>query len=194
MTDTASLTTSSRAHSRFRSMIAVTAGFLTVAGLSLATDQVLHVLEVYPPWGEPMFSTGLNLLALSYRTLYTILGGYVTARLAPHSPMRHVVVCGAIGLLLGTAGAIAAITMADLGPRWYPIAVAVTGFPCVWLGGVLHRRARAIAGRPPRQERRTVADGCPDSASAADLALAVARRLDVEHTARWEDEACCNWV
>jgi hypothetical protein len=80
----------------------------------------------------------LNLLALSYRILYTVLGGYITASLAPHSPMRHVFVGGILGTVIASAGAIAAISMADLGPNWYPIALAVTGFPCVWLGGVLY--------------------------------------------------------
>ena len=60
-----------------RSVAAVFVGFVSVAVLSLATDQVLHVLGVYPPWGEPMSSPGLNALALSYRILYTILGGYI---------------------------------------------------------------------------------------------------------------------
>ena len=125
------------------SFVAVVVGFLTVAVLSLATDQVLHVLEVYPPWGEPMWSPGLNLLALTYRTVYTILGGYLTARLAPRAPMRHVAILGVIGLMAGTAGAVASITMADLGPDWYPIALAVLGFPSVWIGGRVHRRAAA---------------------------------------------------
>lgn len=124
-----------------RSTGAILAGFFAVAVLSLATDQVLHVLEVYPPWGEPMNEPRLNLLALSYRILYTILGGYLTARLSPHSPMRHVVVLGVLGFVTAAAGAVAAITMADLGPNWYPIALALTGFPCVWLGGVAHRRS-----------------------------------------------------
>lgn len=121
-----------------RSVAAVLLGFLSVAVLSLATDQVMHVLDVYPPWGEPMWDPSLNFLALSYRIVYTVLGGYITASLAPHSPMRHVAVVGILGLIAGTAGAIVAITMANLGPNWYPIALAVTGFPCVWLGGVLH--------------------------------------------------------
>ena len=56
--------------------------------------------------------------------------------LAPHAPMRHVVVVGILGFITGSAGAIVAISMADLGPDWYPIALALTGFPCVWLGGV----------------------------------------------------------
>ena len=121
-----------------RSTAAVFVGFISVAVLSLATDQVLHVLDVYPPWGQPMWDPGLNFLALSYRIVYTILGGYITASLAPHAPMRHVLVGAILGLIAGSAGAIVAISMADLGPNWYPIALALTGFPCVWLGGVLH--------------------------------------------------------
>jgi hypothetical protein len=124
---------------RFRSASAIFAGFITVVVLSLATDQLLHVLNVYPPWGEPMWEPSLNLLALSYRTVYTIFAGYLTARLAPHAPMRHVAVVGILGLIGGTAGAITAIAMADLGPNWYPIALAVTAFPSVWIGGLMHR-------------------------------------------------------
>jgi hypothetical protein len=126
-------------HRWARSALAVVVGFSSVAVLSLATDELLHIVKVYPPWGEPMYDPGLNLLALSYRLLYTILGGYLTASLAPHAPMRHVIVVAIAGLIAGSAGAIVAITMADLGPAWYPIALAVTAFPCVCLGGVLHR-------------------------------------------------------
>jgi hypothetical protein len=135
---TAISTTGTHPRRLVRSTAAVFVGFISVAVLSLATDQVLHVLEVYPPWGQPMWDPGLNLLALSYRIVYTILGGYITASLAPHSPMRHVLVVAILGLITGSAGAIVAIRMADLGPNWYPIALALTGFPCVWLGGVLH--------------------------------------------------------
>jgi len=66
-----------------------------------------------------------------------VVGGYITASLAPRSPMRHVVVLGIIGFVMAAAGAAAAISMADLGPSWYPIALALTAFPSVWLGGVL---------------------------------------------------------
>jgi hypothetical protein len=131
-------TTGSPSGHQLRSVAAVFLGFMTVAVLSLATDQVLHVLDVYPPWGEPMWDRRLNLLALSYRIVYTVLGGYITAALAPRAPMRHVAVVGILGTIAGSAGAIAAITLADLGPTWYPIALAITAFPCVWLGGVLH--------------------------------------------------------
>jgi hypothetical protein len=141
---TATSTAQTHSTSWTRSTIAVLAGFFTVAGLSLATDQVLHVLQVYPPWGQALYDPALNALALSYRLVYTLLGGFVTSRLAPASPMRQVNVLAIIGLIAGTAGAVAAITAADLGPNWYPIAIAVTAYPLTWLGGVLGvRRAQA---------------------------------------------------
>jgi hypothetical protein len=118
-----------------RSIVAVAAGFLTVVVLSLATDQLFHVLNVYPPWGQPMWESHLNALALAYRIVYTLLGGFITARLAPGAPTRHVTILAVIGLAAGTLGAIAAITQANLGPAWYPLALAVTAYPCTWLGG-----------------------------------------------------------
>lgn len=61
---------------------------MSVAVLSLGTDQILHMLDVYPAWGEPMRDIEDNLLALFYRSVYAVIGGYVTARLASASPMR----------------------------------------------------------------------------------------------------------
>jgi hypothetical protein len=90
-----------------------------------------------------MVGTGLYVLALSYRIVYAVLGGFVTARLAPRAPMRHVTVLPVIGLVLGIVGAIAAVTRGDLGPNWYPIAIAVTAYPCTWLGGRLGVRKPA---------------------------------------------------
>jgi hypothetical protein len=118
-------------------VLAVFLGFVTVVVLSLGTDQALHVLKVYPPWGQPMYEPGLNLLALSYRIVYTVLGTYITAKYAPYSPMRHVWTAGIIGLVLGIVGVIAAIPL-NLGPIWYPIAIALSALPCAWLGGVLY--------------------------------------------------------
>lgn len=123
----------------WRSVGAVLLGFLAIVVLSLGTDQLMHSLNVYPPWGEPMNETSDNLLALAYRCVYGVIGSYITARFAPHSPMRHALVGGAIGFVISTAGAIATIPM-KLGPAWYPILLALTALPCAWLGGALHRK------------------------------------------------------
>ena len=127
---------------RWRSAAAIFLGFAAVVVLSLGTDQVLHVLRVYPPWGEPMNDTGLLLLALAYRIVYTVAGGYIAARLAPSAPMRHAVILGLIGLVPGAAGVIAGAS-SDLGPLWYPVVLAFIGLPCCWLGGALHRATQA---------------------------------------------------
>ena len=121
-----------------RSAAAVLAGFAVVAGLSLATDQLLHLARVYPPWGEPMPDPGLNALALAYRSAYTVAGMYLTASLAPSRPARHALIGGAIGTVVAAAGAVVAIPL-DLGPACYPIALAISALPLAWLGGALHR-------------------------------------------------------
>jgi hypothetical protein len=125
-----------------RSVAAIVVGFLAVVVLSLGTDQVLHVLKVYPPWGDPMPQPGLNALALSYRIVFTIFGSYLAARIAPRNPMRHAMILGLIGTVFGTAGAVATIPM-HLGPAWYPIAIAATALPCAWLGGALYGSKQA---------------------------------------------------
>ena len=73
-------------------------------------------------------------LALFYRTVYTVAGGYVTAKLAPQNPMKHVMILGVIGTLAGIGGIVAGW---NLSQHWYPIALAVLAYPSVCLGGKL---------------------------------------------------------
>ena len=127
--------------SLLRSAGALFLGFVAVVALSLGTDQVLHLLGVYPPWNVPMRDPGLNLLALAYRSIYAVLGSYLAARFAPNRPMFHALLLGAIGIVFGILGVAAAFS-ADLGPRWYPILLVVTTLPCAWLGGTFFRAPR----------------------------------------------------
>jgi hypothetical protein len=129
---------------------AVLLGFVAVVVLSLATDQVLHVLEVYPPWGQPMYDPGLLLFALAYRSVYAVMGSYIAARFAPHAPMRHALALGVVGLVASVAGT---IVMWNFGPNWFPIALVLTALPCAWLGGVLHRLRHAERGAAPDPAR-----------------------------------------
>jgi hypothetical protein len=120
-----------------RGIRAVLFGFVAVFVLSLGTDQVLHMLKVYPPWGESM-SDGLFVLATAYRIVYGAAGSYIAARLAPDRPMMHALVLGSIGFVLSIAGAAATWNhLPPLGPHWYPIALVLTALPCGWLGGKL---------------------------------------------------------
>jgi hypothetical protein len=122
-----------------RSIGAVFAGILVNFMLSLGTDVVLHSTGVFPGWGQPM-SEGLFAVALAYRLVYTVLGGYLTARLAPANPMKHVMILGIIGIVLGTAGAVGTWNKGpEFGPKWYPLALIVTALPFTWVGGKLYR-------------------------------------------------------
>jgi len=124
-----------------RSIVAVLAGFLAVVALSTATDAVLHAARIYPPTEQGLHDPLLALLAIAYRSAFTVLGGWVTAKLAPRAPLRHAGILGLLGLVAGTAGVVATWNL-DLGPHWYPIALAVSGPALCWLGGLL-----AVGGR-----------------------------------------------
>ena len=132
-----------------RSIGAIFAGFAFVLIVTLATDQLLHITGVFPPWGASMagYDAAL-LLATAYRIVYGIAGSYVTARLAPDRPMQHALLGGFIGLALSIVGA--AVTWNGgpaFGPHWYPLALIVTALPTAWAGGKLHTM-RATAERP----------------------------------------------
>ena len=118
-----------------KSIGAVVAGFITVVALSIGTDTVLEALGIFPPISEGLFVTWMLVVALVYRSVYTIAGGYVTAKLSPEKPMKHVVVLGLIGTVAGIAGVIAGW---NLSQHWYPIAIAASGFLLTWPGGKLH--------------------------------------------------------
>lgn len=140
-------TVSAPAHPRRlgRSIAAFAVAIVANVVLSLGTDQLFHTLGFYPPWGEPMYDRSLNLLALSYRVVFSIGSGYLVARLAPHSPMKHAAILGAIAVVLSALGVAASLTQ-ELGPAWYPIALAALAFPCVWLGAVLFDRSARSPG------------------------------------------------
>jgi hypothetical protein len=118
-----------------RSIGAVLAGMLAVVILSLGTDLALHAAGIFPALGDRM-SDNLFVLATVYRTIYAVLGGYITARLAPNRPMQHALLNGLIGVALSTLGAVVTWNRA-LGPHWYPLALVVTALPTAWLGGKL---------------------------------------------------------
>jgi hypothetical protein len=104
---------------------------------------VLHAQGGFPREGQPMFDPWLNALALGYRCVFSALGCALTAALAPRAPMAHALTLGGIGTVLASLGAYMAMNM-NLGPMWYPIALAASALPCAWLGGLIgqHRSNR----------------------------------------------------
>jgi drug/metabolite transporter (DMT)-like permease len=118
-----------------RSIGAVVAGALVGVVLSIGTDMVLRAAGIFTPLGQPM-ADSLLLLATCYRSVYGILGSYITARLAPYRPMAHALVLGVIGLAVSILGAVVTWNKeVEFGPHWYPLALIATAMPCAWAGG-----------------------------------------------------------
>jgi len=123
-----------------RTVGAVLVGLLAVIVLSLGTDILMHATGVFPPWFQPM-STPLWLLATAYRIVYGVVGGYITARLAPERPVKHALILGVVGLVLSVAGAVGTWNAGpEFGPRWYPLVLVLIAVPTAWLGGKLRTR------------------------------------------------------
>ena len=123
---------------RLASASAVAAGFIVTALTSTAADAVMHVAGIFPS-APRLISDPLFALAAAYRALFTVAGGYVTARLAPDRPMHHAWILAGIGLFAGLAGVVVYYTIggAELGPAWYAISIPFEAIPCVWLGAQL---------------------------------------------------------
>jgi hypothetical protein len=119
-----------------KSIWAVVAGMLVIIVVTTLVDIVLHLARVFPPVDQPI-NDSLALLATSYRIVISVGGAWLTARLAPEKPMKHALILGLVGTVLGLVGVVATWNR-GLGPRWYPIALAVLAIPQCWVGGRLY--------------------------------------------------------
>ena len=122
----------------------VLAGFFLIGLLGFLTDSVLQQLGILPIPTDHKFETGHALLALSYHLLFAVLGGFITARLAPDHPIAHAITLGILGVVISILGLIAIITQ-DLAPAWYGWALIVFSVPVTWLGGKLAVLSRKLA-------------------------------------------------
>ena len=125
----------------FKSVSSVIAGMMVIIILSVVTDMVLEKVGFFPPQSQGAYASNLLAIALFYRTLYAVAGGYVTAKLAPSKSMKHVIVLLVIGTVLGILGAVAGW---NLSQHWYPIALVLTSAIGVWLGGKLEVKQKMV--------------------------------------------------
>jgi uncharacterized oligopeptide transporter (OPT) family protein len=105
-----------------RSIVAVAAGFFAVMVLGAAADIVLAQAS------PTLF------VKLAYETLFALLAGYITARIAVRKPFLHVLVM-AIVVLIGRA--VIATATWDVLPMWFNIGVLVLIIPAALIGAKL---------------------------------------------------------
>jgi len=121
-----------------RSVWAVLAGFIVIVILSMGMDAIMHVTGVFPAYGQAM-SDGLFAWATACRVIASIIGCYVTARLAPNRPLTHALWLGGLGVVISTVATIVTWNKGPgFGPHWYPIALVLVSIPCAWIGGRIY--------------------------------------------------------
>ena len=118
-----------------RSVGAVAAGLLTIAVLCVLTDALLVAVHLLPPPdAHRPYTLAFLGVVIVYCAAYTLVGGYVTARLAPTRPVAHAVVLGILGMALSTLGT---MNSWQIGNGWNAITLVAEGIPLCWIGALL---------------------------------------------------------
>ena len=121
-----------------RSVGAIVAGVVVGLVLTLSSDAVLHAAGVFPPYGQ-IASNGALAVATAYRFVFSVLGSYIGARLAPNRPMWHAMFLGWLNLAVSAIGAIVTWNRtAEFGPHWYPLSLVILALPAAWIGGRIY--------------------------------------------------------
>jgi hypothetical protein len=123
-----------------RSIWAIVAGILFTVIVTTVVDIVLHATGVFPGMQTPL-SDALAALATAYRIPISIAGAYLTAHLAPKDPMKHAMLLGYVGTVLGILGVVFSWGK-GMGPNWYPVALALLAIPQCWVGGKIFEKGR----------------------------------------------------
>lgn len=127
-----------------RSVIAIVVGFLLIGLLAFGADFALKsaMPGVFSPTGR-VDNAGVLLLMMAYVFVFAVAGCYITARLAPHSPLKHALILGVLGLIFNVLGTWA---MWETAPAWYHVVSLLLVMPAAWLGGRLREAQLARTG------------------------------------------------
>jgi hypothetical protein len=118
-----------------RSVVSIAAGFFAVMVLGAAADVVLGQVspDAFDPQGHARTESTL-FIKLSYETLFALVAGYLTARIAVRRPFTHTLVMA--GIVLAGRAFIAVATW-DVVPLWFNLGVLVLIVPAALLGAKL---------------------------------------------------------
>jgi hypothetical protein len=119
----------------FKSIGAIIAGFILGATLSIAADFLFDKLGLMSMDNFKETSALIILIIIIYRFIFNVIGCYLTAKLAPNKPMKHVIIMGVIGTVLSILGSLA---MWELAIMWYNISIILIALPSAILGGKLY--------------------------------------------------------
>lgn len=118
----------------FKSIGAILSGLLLGAVLSIGTDFLMDKMEIMSMENFKQTSLFVIFIVMVYRFIFNVIGCYLTAKISPNKPMKHVIIIGIIGTVLSILGS---LVMWDKAIPFYNIGVILISFPSAWIGGKL---------------------------------------------------------
>jgi hypothetical protein len=118
-----------------RFILSIAAGIATTLVLSVATREILYLLDIFPKIGEPEFETDLLLIALAYHSFYAVIGAIVTAHFARERARRAAFILGTKEVIMWILGMV--LLWKHAAP-WYNLSKAALGIPLAMLGWKLY--------------------------------------------------------
>jgi len=124
-----------------RAFIALLAGFITMAAIIAVITLLLR--KFTPDWVDKPENTkpGYAFVNLGYSFLAAAAGGYVTAWIAEHNPLIHVLALAITVLLLA---ALSALQQRGQQPVWYMLTLVALTPLGVLAGGLLRLRVLRV--------------------------------------------------
>jgi hypothetical protein len=129
-----------------RSILAVLGGWAAAGVLIVATDGILH--SMYPSeFKEGIIPPDrLSAISLATSTLWSIVGGWVCARIAARKPWHHLLALIIWGELMGVLSAF--YTWGKI-QDWYVIGLLVLWAPAIVIGGWIKAGKPVFSEHPP---------------------------------------------
>jgi nitrate/nitrite transporter NarK len=120
-----------------RSILAVITGYLLLAVLIGVVDFGLSLIspDQYPNGAHPAAKWLIVELAVGVCLL--VAGGYLTAKIARRSEMRHVL---ALGILAAVMAAVSLLVYQNRQPVWFQLVFLICAIPATLTGGRLKTR------------------------------------------------------
>ncbi len=112
----------------------VRSGVAVILGYAIMVAGVVGLFAIAHPESDGLPSREFMLFSLGYGGCLAVIGGYVTAAIAPQSEFKHAL---ALAAFVGVMSLVSMAAAQGQEPLWYQLANLFIAVPAVVLGGYL---------------------------------------------------------
>lgn len=127
-----------------KSIGAVVAGLITIVVLSGVASAILANMGVFPGGKLPLNGPLILVIGiLGYQAVIYLAGCFVTGKLAPFKPVRHILILGGLGAVVNLLSGLGLAMKDGAVFFWFYLALAVLSLAAAWLSGKLYKTPAA---------------------------------------------------